>query len=335
MGVRSGYNSRTLLLATTFVLATSTQCLASGPVAVAPDQGSGAVIVEPHPEKPVDFTLRLGMGYLSGESNEMVYWPSVNNHKASELTWKIDDLYMVGFGASLRAGKWFTVNFDGWFKATDGDGTMDDYDWMQPGGPWTDWSHHEDTDVTDGSIIDINGEVSFLRTSRVTFNGILGYKRDNFGWESRGGEYIYSVNGFRDVGGSFDDNALAISYEQTLEAPYLGVGIKADFGKFKLDARTIYSPLVKGEAVDYHHMRNLVTYDDFSDGDMIGVDVAGSYMFSNNLSMEVALSFQSYDTMQGDSEWHYNDVGQVVFVNDGAGMDQESAMMSVSLLYMF
>jgi plasminogen activator len=336
MEIRAVHNFKTLLLATTFVVATSTQCLAAGPVAVAPAQNSsGGIVVESHPEKPVDFTLRVGTGYLTGESNEMVYWPDVNNHKASELTWKIDNLFMIGFGASLRTGKWFTVNFDGWFKITDGDGTMDDYDWRQPGGPWTDWSHHEDTDVTDGSMIDINGEVSFLRTSVVTLNGILGYKRDNFGWVSRGGEYIYSVNGFRDADGSFNDNALAISYEQTLEVPYFGVGIKADFGKSKLDVRTIFSPFVKGEAVDHHHMRNLVTYDDFSDGDIIGVDVAGSYMFSDNFSMEVGLSFQSYDTMQGDSEWHYNDVGQVVFVNDGAGMDQESAMMSVSFLYTF
>lgn len=325
-----------LMSASILVFALSTNAMASSPAAISP--GQSTVVdnrIAKEPEKPVEFTLSGGVGYLTGESRELVYWPSADNHKASELTWKIDSLFMVGFGASLRTGRWFTINFDGWFKATDGDGTMDDYDWQVPGYPWTDWSHHEDTDVTDGSMIDINGQISFYRTETVIFNGYLGYKRDNFGWESRGGDYIYSVGGFRDRSGSFADGALAVSYEQTLEVPYLGFGIDLDLGRFKLDGRVIYSPLVQGESVDHHHMRNLITYDDFSDGDMIAIDVAGVFEMTTHLGFEIGLNFQSYDTMQGDSEWHFNDTGEVVLVKNGAGMDQQSSMVSFSVIYTF
>ncbi len=39
---------------------------------------------------------------------------------------------------------------------------MDDYDWKVLGDEWTDWSHHEDTGVTDGSIIDLRANFSFF-----------------------------------------------------------------------------------------------------------------------------------------------------------------------------
>lgn len=121
--------------------------------------------------------------YLQG-----AHWPQSNNHKASELTWEIDNLYMIGVNGVLE------VN-----------------DWKVPGDEWTDWSHHEDTDVTDGSIIDLNANFAFFRTQNAVLTGMVGYKRDNFGWESRGGDYVYSSGGFRNSQGSFADGELAVS----------------------------------------------------------------------------------------------------------------------------
>jgi len=309
--------------------------LAAGPVAVAPGQKMEVVVEQPSPSSPVKFSVSLGAGYLTGESKEMVYWPHVGNHKASELTWKIDSLFMVGIGAKLEVRDWFTANFDGWFKATNGDGTMDDYDWMVPGGDWTDWSHHENTDVTDGSILDVNAEFAFYRTPSVKFNGIGGFKRDNFGWEARGGDYVYSVAGYRDTAGSFPNGLQGISYEQTMTSFYFGLGIAVKSEKFHFNSRVIYSPLVTAEATDNHHLRNLVTYEDFDDGDLIAFDIAGSYLFTEDLSLEVAYSYQSYDTMQGDSEWHYNDSGVVITYADAGGMDQQSSLISTSIQYTF
>jgi len=53
---------------------------------------------------------------------------------------------MLGVNGVLKVRSWLGFNFDGWFVATDGHGTMDDYDWQIPGYEWTDWSHHEGTD---------------------------------------------------------------------------------------------------------------------------------------------------------------------------------------------
>jgi plasminogen activator len=325
----------TAAMGTAMVFAGLSSASAAGPVAVAPAETSEVVVVAPQ-SSPVRFTLGVGAGYLSGESKELVYWPEYNNHKASELTWEIDNLYMIGITGDLQVANWLTFSFDGWFKATDGDGTMDDYDWQVPGYEWTDWSHHEDTDVTDGSIIDVSANFSFFQNYNVVLTGIVGYKRDNFGWEARGGDYTYSSGGFRNYSGSFADGALGISYEQTMDTFYGGLGFSADFtNRFRLAGRVIYSPFVQGEATDYHHMRNLVTYDDFEDGDLIAFDITGTFGLTEKLGLEIGFSYQSYDTMQGDSEWHFNDEGIVAYLDNGAGMDQTSTMLTASLQYSF
>jgi plasminogen activator len=324
----------TSLIAASLLMSSWTQVAsATGPVAVAPGK-SGKLTVE-QPSSPVSFSLELGSGYLTGESKELVYWPTQGNHKASELTWAIDNMFMVGVGASLKVRDWMAVNFNGWFQAFDGDGTMDDYDWMIRGSDWTDWSHHEKTDVTAGSILDLNVEFSFLRTETVSLKALAGYKRDNFAWEAYGGEYIYTEGGFRDTTGSISNSIATLGYEQTFTSLYCGLGVAAKFTDFELNSRFIYAPYVQGEATDNHYLRNLVTYDEGEDGDMIAFDVSGSYLVNPHFAVEMGYSYQRYDMMQGDSEWHFRDEGVVYYFVDGAGMDQTSSLLSVTLRYTF
>ncbi len=330
------YARNTCLVAATVLLCSWPQrASAAGPVAVAP--GKRVNLQQDQPASPVSFNVELGSGYLTGESKELVYWPTFGNHKASELTWKIDNMFMVGVGAQMKVRDWMAVNFNGWFKAFDGEGTMDDYDYLIPGSrDWTDWSHHEKTDVTAGSIVDLGVEFSFVRTDVLQLKGLAGYKRDNFSWEAYGGEYTYSDDGgFRNSTGSLSNSVASIGYEQTFTSLYFGLGMAAKFAAFELSSRFIYAPFVQGEATDYHYLRNLVTYDDADDGDMIGFDVAGSFLLSQHLSIDMGYSYQRYDTMQGDSEWHYEDSGVVYFFADGAGMDQTSSLISLAFRYTF
>jgi plasminogen activator len=323
------------LLAATLLLSCWSQvAMAAGPVAVAP--GQSATLVETPTDRPVSFSVKGGLGYLTGESTEVVYWPDRGNHKASELTWAIDDLFMVGVGANLKIRDFMAVNFTGWFAATDGEGSMDDYDYLNVGGDWTDWSRHENTDVTEGSIIDLSVEFNVIRADSFQLKLIGGYKRDDFGWEAIGGEYTYSENGgFRNETGTFADGLAVIGYEQTFTTLYGGIGIGIQAPMFELSGRLIYSPIAQGEATDNHYLRNLVTYDEGEDGDMLAFDVAGTFVLSPNFAIEVAYSYQKYDMMQGDSEWYYRDEGVVILLEDGAGMDQTSSLFSVALRYTF
>lgn len=297
---------------------------------------TGTLVNSSNEEGSVNFSLGLGAGYMTGESKELVYWPEYNNHKASELTWKIDSLYLTNINAALSfSSNWF-VQFDGWFKLVDGDGTMDDYDWLSVGGDWTDWSHHEDTDVTKASMIDISGGWKAINKEKLTLSGLVGYKRDVFAWESYGGSYTYSENGFRDSSGTFPDGEPGIGYEQTFTSVYIGLGFDVDVNEMlSLNGRAIYSPLVQGEAVDHHYQRNLVTYDDFSNGDMFAFDITATIKISEKLAVNGGFSYINYDEMQGDSDWYYNDYGIVITEPDGAGTDHSSSMFSIALNYAF
>jgi len=280
----------------------------------------------------VDISVRLQTGYLTGEAHEYVYWPEYD-HTASELIWKIDSIEMQGAGISVRPLRWLVINYEHWFNIDKGSGTMDDYDWLVRGmDDWTDWSHHENTDVAKGTIQDINVEMTPFRVGPLSFSGLVGYKRENWEWKAYGGSYIYSGYGFRDDKGKWPDKELGISYEQTFNVPYIGISVNGDFGGFNVKTRLIGSPFVNGEAVDNHHQRNLVTYDDFSNGSLIIHDIAGAYSFTEHLALQMALSYTKYGTMKGDSCWYYNDTGTVKNLEDFAGADLETIMLSFSFV---
>ena len=283
----------------------------------------------------IGFDARFGLGYLTGEAREYVYWPQRGGHKASELIWKIDSMYMAGIGGSLRPLDGMSINADLWFALGDGDGHMEDYDWLVIGSDWTHQSIHDNTDVTSGLMFDLNLEMAAFSAGSMDFTGLVGYRRDNFEWEARGGSYIYSTSSFRDTVGTFPAGELGITYEQTWDVAYFGLGLKGDFDRIHFNAKVIYSPFVSGEAVDHHHMRDLVTNDDFSSESMWALDIGIGYDISDALALNIAYFYEQYDTMTGDTEWHYNDIGRVVNITDGAGADLETSMFSMNMTYSF
>jgi plasminogen activator len=283
----------------------------------------------------VTFTGRLGVGYLTGQAREYVYWADAGGHTASELIWDIDSVYMFGIGGSIRPLTWLNINADLWINMGDGDGYMEDYDWMVVGMDWTDQSVHDNTDVTKAIMFDINVEMTVLSTDTISLNGIAGYRRDAFEWEARGGSYIYSVSAFRDTSGTFSGDELGITYEQIFDVPYIGIGFVGDFDSFHVAAKVTGSFLVSGEATDHHHMRNLVTYDDFSGENMLAFDITLGYDITESIGVTASYSYEKYDTMKGDSEWHFNDEGVVYLLEDGAGADLETSMFSMNMTYQF
>ncbi len=286
-------------------------------------------------QSAVSFSGRLGLGYLNGQAREYVYWADQGGHTASELIWDIDSVYMFGLGASIRPLSWLNINADLWFNVIDGDGSMEDYDWQVVGMAWTDQSIHGNTDVTTAVIFDVNVEMTMLSTDTVSLNGIAGYRHDTFEWEARGGSYIYSIDGFRDSSGTFPQDELGITYEQSFDVPYVGIGFKGDFDRVHIAARVIGSIFVSGEATDQHHSRNLETFDDFSGESMLAFDISFGYDLSESLGITASFAYEKYDTMVGDSDWHFNDINEVYTLVDGAGADLETSMFSLNLTYLF
>jgi len=304
-------------------------------------QGSAATVVEDTMTEvssdrgPVAFSGRLGVGYLTGQAHEYVYWADQGGHTASDLIWDIDSVYMFGLGGSIRPLSWLNINADIWFNIADGDGYMEDYDWQVVGMAWTDQSKHDNTDVTTAVMFDVNVEMTMFSTGTVSFNGIAGYRHDTFEWEAQGGSYIYSIDAFRDTSGTFPQDMHGITYEQSFDVPYVGIGFTADFDRVHIAAKVTGSTFVSGKATDQHHVRDLVTYDDFSGESMLAFDISFGYDITESLGIAASFAYEKYDTMTGDSEWHFNDVGEVYILADGAGADLETSMLSFKMTYLF
>lgn len=289
---------------------------------------------KPVPETTLHFSLRAGVGYFKGELKEEVYSSRVDRRRLSQLTWDIDSVVMGNIGMSCNYKDWLTLNIDSWLKITDGSGSMDNYDWMLIDANWSDWSY-SDTDVSSASIFDANLDMIFFQNPTYKLSGIIGIKRDHFETVASGGHYIYSRDGFRNTIGVFPD-VRGISYEQTMTAPYLGMGLSAELtSTITLSGRFIYSPFVDGKATDHHYLRNLVVEDEVTSSDMSAFDLSVGWKFFENLIWNINIGYQKYNTATGDSSYYYYNTGESKRFENSSGMGQQLTRFSTSLTYLF
>jgi len=278
---------------------------------------------------------RLGIGRLDGEAKELVYDTSTGG-TLSELTWQLEDVWMLNAGLSITPASWIKINADLWVKLNEGSGAMDDYDWFVSGWDWTDWSHHEDTDLTEGYIIDINAEVPFYSYGGTVFSGIIGFKRDSWEWEVRGGDYAYSINAFRDTSGSFPAGELGITYKQWYDVPYLGVGFFSRLTNMSFSGRFIASPFASANDEDTHHMRDLLFEEDFDTTFMWSIDLAASYYFTPQFALTGMFHYQKYDEAKGSTTITDLVTGEkYYYAGDAAGTDHTSHLLTLFLEYTF
>jgi plasminogen activator len=275
----------------------------------------------------------ISLGYLNGEAKETVYQDTDSRTKLSELDWRLDQVLMLGAGVSVKPMSWLRFNADLWLKVNDGSGSMDDYDWMYSTDEWSHWSH-SNVSVTKGILFDLNTEMAFLKLEQSSFFAILGYKHDNWEWESKGGNGIYSVHSFRDYAFTLPDEKV-ITYEQTFDVPYLGVGFRANMDPVALSGRFLGSAWVRGNDKDQHHLRNLEFKEDFSSGKMYGLEVACSYNFSPNLATTLAYQYQKFENTRADMTIKDLDTNAQISIKDNAGIGNTTSLVSLALVYTF
>jgi outer membrane protease len=300
-----------------------------------------AVVHKIGQENGLGFEARIGVGYLQGEANEFVY-DTEENRTGSHLAWTLESMYMVGVGMTLRPATWFTINADVWTAVSEGSSVMDDWDWIyedtEPRPEWDHWSQSENTPVTDGLIIDLNASIPFYKNPNLAMHAIVGYVRDNWRWESHGGPYIYPgpEGEFRGDVGTDPIDELGITYEQTFDTPYLGIGLGAKFNPVSINAKLIGSSLVSCETFDHHVDKKTRYYDDFSGGTMIGLTAEVVYDLTSFLSLGAAVNYTNYDTITGDSVMHDDEEGgEPESIPDAAGTSLERTLFTLSMNYRF
>ena len=287
--------------------------------------------------------IRLNAGVLSGTAGEYVYDPTgltygIPGYKVSQLDWTIENIPMIGFGLSISPSKRVRFNADYQTKITDGESTMDDYDWLYVGADWSHWSHHDNTTVNKANNIDVNAEITLFQFNRgkeaVTL--LLGYKESHIAWNAVGGYGIYSVNTYRDTYFTINDVDV-ISYEQIFKLPYIGLGIHLKGrNHVTLTANVRYSNIVYGEGIDYHHLRNLRFDESGENGTWLAFDLKLGFQINSRLTFDVNYALEHHREIKTTLSSTDLLTGiETVYPKDSGGIEQKSSLLSAGISYRF
>jgi outer membrane protease len=232
-------------------------------------------------------SLRGSIGALGIEAKEYVFNLAGSSDVLSLLTWQ---------SAAPTATAEIKVTLpDHWTikgrasAALFGDSYMEDYDWLLPYRPsfapddWTDRSRHPNTNLDwylDGSLA-VGKDVLIEPGIKVNLNG--GLKYTDVQWTARGGDFTYSVGGFRDTTGTFPD-VPGITYRQQLPVIFLGADVEATDGQWTYRADAKAGMTLFGLATDNHWMRDLRFLDYIEPTPMVSLHASAAYDFTDNFS---------------------------------------------------
>lgn len=286
-------------------------------------------------------TTYISVGQANVKANELVYGqPSGGypvDYKLSQLIWETNMAKVLVAGLTSSDRKNYTLNVEGKFRLADGKGVMDDYDWLDIGNDWSHWSHHEDTTLTKLNGYDINLDINLYGQQQTKLSFIIGYKKESWAWEGRGGTYIYSSSGIlRDLTGTFTDGELVISYEQHFAMPYLGLKFETTLSDWKVNLQYNYSNQVKVSATDFHHLRNLIFEDNFETGEMNSFKAAIEYKFSKNFGVYYRYDVQVFAEVRGNTTYFDSGTGLAIGACfNCAGADNSNQTQSIGISYTY
>ena len=204
------------------------------------------------------FSIESGVRWQQGTALELVY---NGPFLLSELTWDIKDLLYAGVMLRLDLGERWAFQASHWEAITKGRGGMTDYDYLIPW-IWTDFSDGT-VDINRAYMFELQAAWAFWRPQPAQVQLLGGYRQLYWDWSQYGGDYIYSVNGFRDFRGAFPDDENGINYEQTFYVPYVGVGGRASWRQLSLQGYLHYSSIAWARGFDEHVLRDLFFEDTF------------------------------------------------------------------------
>lgn len=241
------------------------------------------------------------VGYLRSMSTENVYDP-VSRSKISQLDWQSDAM-TIGGRVAVRPLENITLRGSIW-AAVAADGEMQDRDWLFGYGGGDFWSHrstHPDTRVPKAWQGDVGLAYALGQTGDLSFAGLAGFRHYDVKYAAYGGNYVYSVYGFRDMTGSFDPNVMGIAYRQVWDTPYLGLGAYYRGTTLSLSTEVYASPIAFVRDRDYHALRDTLFIERFTPKAMIGANVAVEYRLTSSFSLVGRLDYARYAEAKGNT----------------------------------
>lgn len=284
-------------------------------------------------DKPFPMTLRGSVSYIQGQSREYVY-DSQTGSKISQLDWDLDDIVMVGGTVSVGLANRLELKLDGRTAVSEGHGDMVDRDWYPEISPdWSDWSKSS-ARLDHGHVLDISLGLPLEIFDGIVVTPLAGFKFDNWKWSDRGGEYIYSRDGWRNETGKFPDET-GIIYEQWFYAPYIGLKLAVTRKGFFANVYGKGALWAWSDAEDQHLSRALEFDDHVENQVYIGAGLELGYTVADRFHLIVAYDYQRFTTEKGDSEIFDGATGEKETDRNAAGIGHESSAVRFSLGFKF
>jgi outer membrane protease len=270
-------------------------------------------------------TAGFSIGVLNGAAQEYVY--SDTGKTVSRLDWRSSDVAMFQSTGSLQLTHWLRAGFSGAMNLSSG-GKMDDYDFdigapCPASTPGHDECHSSsDSQLRQASLLDAYLSARVFDASLFTVSALAGDKYDYYRWQAIGGTANYGTlppgNG--------------ITYEQTWNAPYLGIGIGATSGRLSFEGRVIGSAIAQGSDQDNHHLRSLQFNEAFGASDMIGADAGIAYRISSSMSLTLDYRYQNWIAAKGSTDMGNLSTGALThFGGDVAGGNNVAQTVSLGV----
>ncbi|MBD0415797.1 omptin family outer membrane protease [Tianweitania sp. Rool2] len=285
-----------------------------------------------------EVTFLGGVGYTWLKGNEVVY--DGGGNRISHLIWETRAPVLTGsFNAEVSNGWRVAANGVVGFS---GDSHMEDYDWLAPFAPgsnWEDWTHqsiHPDTKLDRYVNLDIALGRDFAINDSATINLHGGFKYTNVKWTAHGGSLVYSVNGFRDTVANFPDGQSIITFEQRYPGLFLGAEATVKSGAFTFSGLARGGFTISATDTDHHWLRSLRFEEKYDPIPFISLGAKADYAITEKAGVFVAANFEKYFRKKGDSTLYDIESGnEGPTYSDSAGMDFYSVTLSAGFKLAF
>ncbi len=273
-------------------------------------------------------SINAGIGYLGGESKEYVYEDDLT---LSQLNWNIEQAAIVIGEINYQIFQNLALNAAGWVTAGMGNATMDDYDWLNPNqSSWTEWSHHEDTDLRYANQVDLNLRSWFMKREHLKLGLMAGYQRNAFSFLARGGCFQYDNRQFI---GCFPENEIGIGYQQTYNTGYLGALGHYENKALDVNAAVKYGPYVKSNDVDQHYARSLTFKESGNGASFYSLAVDTGFRMNPRAKVYIEGAINYFSNTKANTEMIDRISGERDFFINAAGLKNTNYWLALGIQY--
>jgi|HigsolmetaAR203D_1030402.scaffolds.fasta_scaffold01441_1 Outer membrane protease len=250
------------------------------------------------PKDEGNLRLSAGIGYAWIRADERVY---AEGDRISHLIWKSQTPVISG-EIDFRSDTGLTVAARARVGVA-GTGKMDDYDWIDDyfkSYRFEDWTHHSHHSVELERYFtgDIAIGYDFVLNDDNTLNLSGGLKYTNIKFNSYGGTFTYSKDGFRDVSGTFPD-VPNIFYEQKIPAAFAGLRWSGTFTNIRLTAEARAGATFHARDTDWHWLRPLLFQTRLESAPFLELRAEMQHQLSGQAAIFAAADFERHFEMLG------------------------------------